>query len=172
MPVKYFASKVTVSLICPSRDNRGQKMIASPTAIYNHGPGLNNLTLRLSIVKLLNWENHGINITYHSILFRKQFTLCIGYRTFQTKELSFIGSGSLFIPHEYTSEGRDAEGVEPFTCERVRKKNLPYFIMLNSFVWNVRYLTWTMIELVNKMKYACFWFFRFLSFFLLLCTEN
>jgi hypothetical protein len=54
----------------------------------------------------------------------------------------------------------------------VRKKNLPYFIMLNSFVWNVRYLTWTMIELVNKMKYACFWFFRFLSFFLLLCTEN
>ena len=43
MPVKYFASKVTVSLICPSRNNRGQKMIAPPTAIYNHGPGLNNL---------------------------------------------------------------------------------------------------------------------------------
>ena len=33
----------------------------------------------------------------------------IGYRTFQTKELSFIGSGRLLFPHEYTGEGRDAE---------------------------------------------------------------
>ena len=172
MPVNYFASKVTVSLICPSRNNRGQKMIAPPTAIYNHGPGLNNLTLRLSIVKPLNSENHVIHITYHSILFRKQFTLCIGYRTFQTKELSFIGSGRLLFPHEYKSEDRDAEDVEAFTCERVRKRSFPYFLMLSSFVWNVRYLTCTMIELVNKMKYACFWFFGFLSFFLLLCTEN
>ena len=133
MPVKYFASKVTVSLIWPSRDNRGQKMIGPPTAIYNHGPGLNKMTLRLSIVKPLNSENHGINITYHSILFRKQFTLCIGYRTFPTKELSFIGSGRLLFPHEYTSEGRDAEGVEPFAGERVRKKKLSIFYNAQFF---------------------------------------
>ena len=134
MPVKYFASKVTVSLICPSRNNRGQKMIAPPTAIYTHGPGLNNLTLRLSIVKPLNSENHGINITYHGIFFRKQFTLCIGYRTFQTKELSFIESERLLFPHEYKSEDRDAEGVEAFTCERVRKKKLSIFYNAQFFI--------------------------------------
>jgi hypothetical protein len=128
-----FCFKVTVSLICPSRNNRGQKMIAPPTALYNHGPGLYNLTLRLSIVKPLNSENHGIHITYHSILFRKQFTLCIGYRTFQRKELSFIGSGRLLFPHEYKSEDRDAEDVEAFTCERVRKKNLSIFVNAQFF---------------------------------------
>ena len=39
--------------------------------IYTHGPGLNNVTLRLSIFKPFNSENHGINITYHSILLKK-----------------------------------------------------------------------------------------------------
>jgi hypothetical protein len=40
--------------------------------------------------------------------------------------------------------------------------------MLSSFVWNIRYLTCTIIELANTMKYACFGFFSFLSFFLFL----
>ena len=39
-------------------------------------------------------------------------TLCIGYRTFKKKkELSFIESGRLIFAHEYTGEGRDAEGL-------------------------------------------------------------
>ena len=93
--------------------------------------------------------------------------LCIGYhRTFQTKELSFIGSGSLLFPHEYTGEGRDAEGVEDLPVYECEKRSFPYSIMPSSFVWNVRYLTCTIIELVNKMKYACYWFFSFPSFFL------
>jgi hypothetical protein len=53
-----------------------------------------------------------------------EFPLSIGYRTFQTKEMSFIGSGRLLFPHEYTGEGRD---VEAFTCVRVRKKKLSIF---------------------------------------------
>jgi hypothetical protein len=48
--------------------------------------------------------------------------LIIEYRPIETKELSFIGSGKLFFPHEYTGEGRDAESVETFTCVRARKK--------------------------------------------------
>ena len=87
---------------------------------------------------------------------------CYMYRipTFQRKELSFIGSGSLLFPHEYTDEGRDAEGVEDLPVYECEKRSFPYSIMPSSFVWNVRYLTCTIIELVNKMKYACFCFVR------------
>jgi hypothetical protein len=91
--------------------------------------------------------------------------ISIGYRTFQTKELSFIGYGRLLFPHEYTGEGRDAEGVEPLPVYECGKRSFPYSLMLSSFVWNVRYLTCTIIELVNKIKYTCCWFFSFLSFF-------
>lgn len=59
------------------------------------------------------------------------------------------------------------------------KRSFQYSIMLSSFVWHVRYLTCKIIELVNRMNYACFWFFSFLSIcfsfifvFALLCTEN
>jgi hypothetical protein len=134
MPVKYFASKVTVSLIWPSRDNRGQKMIAPPTALYNHGTGLNNLTLRLSIVKPLNSENHGINITYHSILFRKQFTLCIGYRTFQTKDSPLLDLGEFFFRTSTQVKAETPKASSPLPVNECGKRSFPYFIMLSSFV--------------------------------------
>jgi hypothetical protein len=35
----------------------------------------------------------------------------IGYRTFQTKELSFIGSGRFLFPHEYTGVGREVQNI-------------------------------------------------------------
>ena len=41
-------------------------------------------------------------------------------RTFQTKELSFIWSGRLIFPHEYTGEGQDAEGL--YLCTSAQKE--------------------------------------------------
>jgi hypothetical protein len=60
--------------------------------------------------------------------------VCIGYRTFQTKELSFIGSGRLLFPHEYTGEGRDGEGIELYLCTSAEKEAFHILLMLSSFV--------------------------------------
>ena len=70
----------------------------------------------------LDTLEEGIKRQYFILLFD---ILCIGYRTFQTKELSFIGSGKLLYPHEYTAEGRDAEGswlIKPVMNRIIRHK--------------------------------------------------
>jgi hypothetical protein len=77
--------------------------------------------------KSLTW------VSRHTMLYFLFYLFSIGYRTFQTKELFFIGSERLLFPHEYTGEGRDPEVVEAFTCVRVRKKNLSIFYNAQFF---------------------------------------
>ena len=61
--------------------------------------------VKWSICDIIFERKRGDNSTINRV--------CMGYRIFKTKELSFIGSG-LFFPHEYTGKGRDAEKFSIF----------------------------------------------------------
>ena len=113
--------------------------------------------------------------------------LCIGYRTFSNKittvlywiwEASFSARVHRWRPKTRIRKSTQVKAETPkasipLPVYEYGKRSFPYSIMLSSFVWNVRYLTCTIIELVNKMKYASFWFFSFLSFFFLFfCFEQ
>ena len=73
--------------------------------------------------------------------------------------------GGFFFRTRTQVKAETSKASRPLSVYECGKRSFPYSIMLSSFVWNVRYLTCTTIELVTKLKYACFWFFSILSFF-------